>query len=254
MLKKVLIVFSLFIISCSDKTPAEEKNKNTQNNKSSISTDISPISSMSSEIKQNEYEPKFIKASELLKKINNNEDIYIFDVRNKLSYEEGHIKNAKLLSLPITEDMVKDISKSAEIITYCGCPHHLSSIGAEQLENLGYKNVRVLEEGYWYWKDKKYPIEVSKEYQSKVTHLKISGKVLKESKPLSNIDLYIKHDKTGQLEAARTKKDGSYTIDFHIYNYSKNDSFSIYLDNLSNPNKVFSVDKEINENIDVIVK
>ncbi|GIW21544.1 MAG: hypothetical protein KatS3mg068_0551 [Candidatus Sericytochromatia bacterium] len=246
---KFLFFSLLFIVSCSDTTAEEKKTNNTK-----IASNVSPISSISSEVKQNQYKPKFIKADELLKKINNNENIYIFDVRNDLSYKEGHIKGAKSLPLPLTADMVKDIPKNSEIVTYCGCPHHLSSIAAEQLENLGYRNVRVLDEGYWYWKDKNYPLEVSQDFQSKIAYLKISGKVLKDNKPLSNVDLYIKHNKSGQLEAVKTKNDGSYTIDFHIYNYNKNDLFNFYLGNLSNPVQVFSTDKEINNNIDIIVK
>jgi len=251
MYRKLLIFSLLFTISCSDTTAEEKKDKNNDNK---ISSSVSPVSSISSEIKQNEYKPKFIKAAELLKKLNNNENVYIFDVRNDLSYQEGHIKGAKLLPIPITSDMVKDIPKNSEIVTYCGCPHHLSSIGAEQLENLGYRNVKVLDEGYWYWKDKNYPLEVSKEYQSKITHLKISGKVLKDNKPLSKVDLYMKHDRSGQLEAVKTKEDGSYTIEFHIYNYNKNDLFNFYLSNLGNPVQVFSTDKEINNDVNVIVK
>lgn len=252
MLKKISIISLLFVISCSDNSTAKEKKDDNQNKVATTNT--SPIASMSSDIKQNEYKAKFISAAELLNKIKNDKEIYIFDVRNDLSYEEGHIKGAKTLPLPITLDMVKHIPKNAEIVTYCGCPHHLSSIGAEQLENLGYRNVKVLNEGYWYWKDNKYPLEVSKEYQSKVSHLKISGKVLKDNKPLTKVDLYMKHVKTGQLEAVKTKDDGSYTIEFHIYNYASNDLFNFYLGNLNNPIQVFATSKEINDNINIIVK
>ena len=203
---------------------------------------------------ESNFKPNFMKSDELLKRINNNEKVYIFDVRGKISYNEGHLKGALDKPLPISAPMVENIPKSAKIITYCGCPHHLSSIGAEQLSKLGYKDVHVLDEGYWYWKDHRYPMDAVKSSISKVTEMVVSGLLMKDNKPLADKDIYLKHMKTGQLEATRTDNKGYYKMTSHIYNYTKNDQFKFFVDDLNKPVQQFSTDKKDNQNVIVNMK
>lgn len=198
------------------------------------------------------YQPSFIKAADLLKKMQKKEKVVIVDVRGKGSYDESHIQGAVLKELSITADAAKSIPKDALIVTYCGCPHHLSSIGAEQLTNLGYKNVKVLDEGFIYWKDHNMPL--SKISKSPITQMSVAGFLLKNKKPLANVDIYLRHDKTGQMEATRTNKDGSYKMNFHLYNYVEKDNFKFYVTDLKKPIQNYSTNKKENKNVTVNIR
>ncbi len=59
---------------------------------------------------------------------------------------------------PVQGDPVDSWSKDQKIVCYCGCPHHLSSIRAATLLDKGYKNVFVIDEGFWAWHERGYPI------------------------------------------------------------------------------------------------
>jgi rhodanese-related sulfurtransferase len=50
----------------------------------------------------------------------------------------------------------------ARIVTYCRCPHHLSSIRAAGLQKAGYERVFALDEGFGAWIDQKYPMAGTK--------------------------------------------------------------------------------------------
>jgi len=44
------------------------------------------------------------------------------------------------------------------IVTYCGCPHHLSSLRAAGLQKAGYAEVYAIDEGFFEWSDRGYPM------------------------------------------------------------------------------------------------
>lgn len=46
----------------------------------------------------------------------------------------------------------------ARIVTYCGCPHHLSSIRAAGLQKAGYGDVYALDDGFGEWWGREYPM------------------------------------------------------------------------------------------------
>lgn len=264
-MKKIFVSLTLIfnLVACVQSTENAKKNSSDSSSPqpSSSSGNLKTISSSTpqdnTQIKENtpEFKPKFIKAIDVLNKLSKKDkNLHILDVRDKKSYDEGHIEGAINTSLPIVADAVKDIPKSAEIVTYCGCPHHLSSIGAEHLTNLGYKDVKVLDEGFWFWKDHKYPMTISDTVKSQISQLSFEGKLLKSNKPYSNVDIYLKHEKSGQLEAARTDKDGNYKIHFHIYDYKVKDNFKFYVENLKNEVENFASDKPDNKNIIIKMK
>ncbi len=239
------------MLTCCNDNQSEAKKIDPKSSSSNIAvnTTINQDPEMDAE---SNYKPNFIKSEDLAKMLKKNENIYIFDVRGKISYDEGHIKGALDKGLPITPAMAMGIPKNAKIVTYCGCPHHLSSIGAEQLSQMGYTDIHVLDEGYWYWKDHNYPM--AQVTNSKVTEMIVSGTLMKDNKPVVDKDIYIRHMKTGQLEATRTDAKGYYKMTSHIYNYTKNDEFKFFVENLTNPVQEFHTDKKDNENIIVNMK
>ncbi len=85
------------------------------------------------------------------------------DARGVKQYETSHIYGAVLSSAPgITgapkRDPVTNWPKDDRVVCYCGCPHHLSSIRAAALMDNGYSDVYVIDEGFWEWHSRDYPI------------------------------------------------------------------------------------------------
>jgi rhodanese-related sulfurtransferase len=260
-MKKIALVLSCFLlVSCNNKdSEATNNNQDKVAVQASSNPDNAPVQ-QKQDPEMNDhgdhhhgdsnFKPNFIKADYLNTILDKHEKLYLFDVRGDLSYNELHIKGALSKPIPITPALVMGIPKDAKIVTYCGCPHHLSSIGAEQLTKLGYTDVHVLDEGFWYWKDKNYPMAKGKDAKNvKLSELNISGNLMKDAQPVSGKDIYIKHMKTGQLEATRTDKNGFYDMKFHIYDYESKDDFKFYVDDLKNPIQDFKTDKADNKNI-----
>jgi phage shock protein E len=76
----------------------------------------------------------------------------LLDVREKSEWDEGHLKDAKLLPLSVlqagakAEDVAKVAAKGK--IVYCHCRSGVRSLkAADELKKLGY-DVRPLKEGY----------------------------------------------------------------------------------------------------------
>jgi len=102
-------------------------------------------------------------ASNLFKK---GEAVFI-DARSRAEYDAGHVKGAK--SLPYKEADLKfieamaGVSEESAIITYCdGETCELSMELAVFLRNAGYKNVKVLSNGWSAWKQNSLPVDNGK--------------------------------------------------------------------------------------------
>lgn len=91
--------------------------------------------------------------------------VYFVDARGIKSYRKLHIQGAYPSpagyvnqSVPNWNDPVQKLPEKAIIITYCGCPHHLSSIRASHMIKNGYKHVFALDEGFNAWKHQQLPM------------------------------------------------------------------------------------------------
>ena len=87
------------------------------------------------------------------------------DARSKEEFEKGHIKGA--ISLPYKDadwkfvEAMTGVSEESAVITYCdGEKCELSMELAVFLRNTGYKNVKVLSNGWAVWKQNGLPVEV----------------------------------------------------------------------------------------------
>ena len=106
--------------------------------------------------------------------------IIIYDARDKISYDQGHIQGAVL---PLDTDYyrelalfqsgvipkgpdadkalgvaMKKVPKNARIVTYCNANCGASKVLQLKLVNLGFTDVRVMAEGYQVWESKGYPV------------------------------------------------------------------------------------------------
>lgn len=107
-----------------------------------------------------------ISLSEAVNLFNKGGAVFI-DARSGAEYDAGHIKGAK--SLPYKEadlkfvEAMSGVPEESTIITYCdGETCELSMELAIFLRNAGYKNVKVLSNGWSVWKQNNLSVETGK--------------------------------------------------------------------------------------------
>ena len=88
------------------------------------------------------------------------ERFHLIDVREDHEWEKGHLPGATHLGRGIIE---RDIEKlipdhSAEIVLYCGGGYR-SAMAADNLQQMGYTNVKSMDGGFRAWKEAGYSIE-----------------------------------------------------------------------------------------------
>lgn len=182
-------------------------------------------------------ESRYIRAGNLLQRIESGDRHFVFDVRAKASFADSHIAGA--LSMPYGKVEQSDLAAidglelDTPIVTYCGCPHHLAGLGADQLIGWGYRNVRVLYEGFWFWRDANYPVAGAQAQAP--TELLFSGLLQAGDNPLVDIDVFIRNARNGQLEAAKTDLNGRFETGFHILDYRPDDRFEIRVGRVDAP-------------------
>lgn len=109
------------------------------------------------------------------------QEVRMVDGRGAYNHEQMRIFGAVLSTVgsPIEETPVGDWSKSDRIVTYCGCPHHISSVRAAELMNAGYEEVYALDEGIYApnrddvvsWYEHGYPVTGSSVQEQTETRL-----------------------------------------------------------------------------------
>lgn len=94
---------------------------------------------------------KNINPSEARKLIQNDE-IIILDVRAPWEFAEGHIKNAKNLDFtdPDFYDNLKKLDKHKKYLVYCKTGRR-GAVALEAMQNIGFKNLYNLIGGYETW-------------------------------------------------------------------------------------------------------
>ena len=91
-----------------------------------------------------------ITPTELKKKLDNKEPVFLLDVREDFEFELCHIEGSRLIPLPTLFYMIKEIPKDKEIIAICHHGHRSAS-ACEFLMQKGYKNVKNLAGGIDAW-------------------------------------------------------------------------------------------------------
>ncbi len=100
---------------------------------------------------------KEISVEETLERIKN--DAILIDVREDNEWEAGHAKDAVHIGRGVIErDIVHEFSdKSQELILYCGGGYR-SALAADNLQKMGYENVRSIKGGWSAWEEADAPI------------------------------------------------------------------------------------------------
>ena len=87
------------------------------------------------------------------------EKLLFFDLRPAKEFQKRRLPGAR--SIPAAElgKRYAEIPKTGRVILYCDCPPKEIDSAYLSLENKGYRNLSVMEEGFSGWVKRKYPVE-----------------------------------------------------------------------------------------------
>jgi len=133
------------------------------------------------------------------------------DARGREQYDTSHVYGAVLS--PAGQgggdgDAVVEWPQGDRIVCYCGCPHHLSSIRAASLIDAGYENVYVIDEGFWEWHGRDYPMAGTDLSTSPYGHV-VSGRT---ERRYAGETAWARHGPSGQREATTIEADGRFSM------------------------------------------
>lgn len=89
--------------------------------------------------------------------MNTEDDVTVIDVREPNEYIEGHIENARHITLGKVAEQLGDMDHNAVIIVTCHQGTR-SAAACKTLTNLGYTRVHELQGGMMGWKDANLPV------------------------------------------------------------------------------------------------
>lgn len=144
------------------------------------------------------------------------EGILFADARSTSAYERSHVAGAVFSPAPDGQqpaDPVEAESTSTRVVTYCGCPHHLSTMRAASLIEAGYANTYALDEGFRPWLQGEYPVEGT-DVENIPDGFAIEGRA---DPSLAGERVWVRHDPTGQREVTDIEPDGTFAMDVYFY-------------------------------------
>ncbi|MDJ0763091.1 MAG: c-type cytochrome [Myxococcota bacterium] len=101
---------------------------------------------------------RYVAAEEVHIAYQNKQSFVIIDARPYSDYLISHIEGAVSMPFYDVEKRLGELSKDIWIITYCGCPHAISGQALDVLRANGYEKSGVLDEGFYVWSERGYPV------------------------------------------------------------------------------------------------
>ncbi|WP_430504398.1 rhodanese-like domain-containing protein [Haloparvum sp. PAK95] len=134
------------------------------------------------------------------------------DARGVPQYEHAHVYGSVLSTAQRESDGggIDGWDKSDRVVTYCGCPHHLSSLRAAGLKKAGFENVYAIDEGFGEWSARGNPMSGTSFGDG--DQESISEWVLEGSVGASYAGEYVWAEAARQYEAAPIRADGSFEV------------------------------------------
>ena len=86
--------------------------------------------------------------------------LLLADARTPSDYVAEHITGAVSVPFYDSGKYIDKLPRDATIVAYCGCPHAASGALADALSKQGFTRVKVLDEGYFVWKSRGYPVTI----------------------------------------------------------------------------------------------
>lgn len=102
----------------------------------------------------NRYTP----ADTIKKELDRGASFGFLDARAPSDFVAGHIAGANDVPFYEASNYLFALPKDKWLVCYCGCPHAESGSLADTLFANGFTKVTVLDEGYYVWRDRGYPV------------------------------------------------------------------------------------------------
>ena len=101
-----------------------------------------------------------ISANEVARRLERREAFYLIDVREESEWAAGHVKRASYIGKGVIErDIERHIPDlDADIVLYCRGGMR-SLLAADNLQRMGYRNVKSLSGGFREWTARGLPVE-----------------------------------------------------------------------------------------------
>jgi rhodanese-related sulfurtransferase len=134
------------------------------------------------------------------------------DARGLSQYERSHVYGGVLSTAQKNSagGGIEGWSTDDRVVTYCGCPHHLSSIRAAGLQKAGFSRVYAIDEGFGAWSDRSYPM--SGTAFATGTASAVSTWVVRGRLDDRHAGEYVWASAARQYEAAPVRDDGRFTL------------------------------------------
>lgn len=148
------------------------------------------------------------------------------DARSESEFDVSHVFGAVLSPAGdgrvMPDDPVLEWPKDQRIITYCDCPHHLSSLRAASLKNKGYEKVYALDEGFSAWREQNFPLagnDVGRVPETRVIEGEVPGTTGDET-------AWAYHVNSNQREATQIRN-GQYELELKFVNVTDSSKIRI---------------------------
>lgn len=141
-------------------------------------------------------------------------DARFADARGRGQYDRAHVAGAVSSPAPDgrSNDPVAEWSQDDRIVTYCGCPHHLSTLRASRLLLGGYERVYAIDEGFVPWVERGYPVSGSS-VENSLESYAVRGRTDPED---AGAMAWAIHAASDQQEATPIESDGSFAMTLHF--------------------------------------
>jgi hypothetical protein len=123
----------------------------------------------------------------------------------------------------LPDDPVLQWPKDDRIITYCDCPHHLSSLRAASLKSRGFRKVYALDEGFSSWRERNFPLageDVGRVPETRVVEGEVPYRHRGET-------AWAYHTDSDQREATIIADDASYELEIKFVNLTADSTIRV---------------------------
>lgn len=103
-------------------------------------------------------EGRFVPADQVARALADGRRMVILDARATSDWSRGHIAGALPFPFYSIDQMADRLPRDGTwIIAYCACPHAASGHVVDELRRRNFRNTAVLDEGWPYWQNHRYP-------------------------------------------------------------------------------------------------
>lgn len=142
------------------------------------------------------------------------------DARGLPQYAASHVYGSVMSTARLESNggAIEGWNLADRVVTYCGCPHHLSLLRGAGLQKAGHTRVYALDEGYAEWSIRDYPMAGTRfapEGDDQVTTWRIRGTLDRAS-----AGEYVLATAADQYEATPVRGDGSFSLRLRLMGVS----------------------------------